>query len=295
MFENLNLRNRILLGYSVPIGISVIVAGAIFVGVGNVSRLSESVQDANNILIAAEAAALDITELQKTSRGYMLQKNDASRTAYNKAWADFAKDSKETIDAIKDPEQKKIAEDIAKLGAEVKAYNDVLIAQVDAGNANGAIATWRIGEGRKFADELDKLTAKFIADEVEILTERRAARAAGLNYLTATVIVGALLSAGVSIALAYLISATISNQVKEAASAVGSSSAEIAATLEQQDRTTSQQATSVNETTTTVEELGASSRQSAEQADASAAGAKEALAITENGLRSVEQTIAFFK
>lgn len=88
----------------------------------------------------------------------------------------------------------------------------------------------------------------------------------------------------------WLIINNISKTLKNFVSMIASASSEIAATVEQQERTIVQQSASVNETTTTVEELGASSRQSAEQADTSAAGAKEALGVTGDGLRAVEQT-----
>ena len=88
----------------------------------------------------------------------------------------------------------------------------------------------------------------------------------------------------------WLIINNISKTLKNFVSTIASASSEIAATVEQQERTIVQQSASVNETTTTVEELGASSRQSAEQADTSAAGAKEALGVTGDGLRAVEQT-----
>jgi methyl-accepting chemotaxis protein len=68
-------------------------------------------------------------------------------------------------------------------------------------------------------------------------------------------------------------------------------SAQIAATVEEQERYLSDQAASVNETTTTIEELGASSRQAAEQASASAAGSQQALALSGDGSKIVSQTI----
>ncbi len=51
-----------------------------------------------------------------------------------------------------------------------------------------------------------------------------------------------------------------------------------------------QQASSVNETTTTMDELGAASRQAAEQAEASSAGAQKALNLVEEGTQAVQQT-----
>jgi methyl-accepting chemotaxis protein len=73
---------------------------------------------------------------------------------------------------------------------------------------------------------------------------------------------------------------------------VASTSTQIASTLEQQERILAEQATSVSETTTTIEELGASSRQAAEQADASSAGAQQALQLSDTGSKTVAETMA---
>lgn len=71
-----------------------------------------------------------------------------------------------------------------------------------------------------------------------------------------------------------------------------STSTQIASAVEQQERYLAEQAASVNETTTTIEELGASSRQAAEQADASAAGAQQAIAISGDGSKIVSRTMS---
>jgi methyl-accepting chemotaxis protein len=72
---------------------------------------------------------------------------------------------------------------------------------------------------------------------------------------------------------------------------LASTSTQIASAVEQQERYLAEQAASVNETTTTIEELGASSRQAAEQADASAAGAQQAIAISGDGSKIVSRTM----
>ena len=77
-----------------------------------------------------------------------------------------------------------------------------------------------------------------------------------------------------------------------AVSEVSAASNEIAATMEQQERTASLQAASVSETTTTMDELGASSQQSQEQAEAAAQAAQEVLALAGQGNQSVEETVA---
>jgi hypothetical protein len=92
-------------------------------------------------------------------------------------------------------------------------------------------------------------------------------------------------------AIAILLASRTTNLIKGISNAIASSSTEIAATVEQQERTVSQQAVSVNQTTTTMDELGASSRQAAEQAEASASGARQALVLAEDGSRTVHQTM----
>lgn len=79
--------------------------------------------------------------------------------------------------------------------------------------------------------------------------------------------------------------------INDVGMAISTSSNEIATTVEQQERTISQQASSVNQTSTTMDELGASSRQSAEQAEASAAGTRQALSLAEEGTLAVQQTM----
>lgn len=69
------------------------------------------------------------------------------------------------------------------------------------------------------------------------------------------------------------------------------SSGQISETMNEQERTIAEQASSVNETTTTVEELGATSRQTAQQADVSSQGARQALDLSEKGTESVSKTM----
>lgn len=60
-----------------------------------------------------------------------------------------------------------------------------------------------------------------------------------------------------------------------------SASTEIAATVEQHERTATEQATSVNQTTTTMDELSAASQQSAQQAETAASSARQVLTLVD--------------
>jgi hypothetical protein len=106
-----------------------------------------------------------------------------------------------------------------------------------------------------------------------------------------TIALGSSLAALGASGFAILFADRITNLIKTIATNVAASSTEIAATVEQQERTITQQATSVHETTTTVEQMGSVSRQAAEQAEASAAGARQALSLAETGSQGVRETM----
>ena len=79
--------------------------------------------------------------------------------------------------------------------------------------------------------------------------------------------------------------------LQQSVQTVATSSSEIASTVESQERLFADQTSSVNETTVTIEALGKSSLQSAQQANSSASGAREALDLSETGTQAVEDTV----
>jgi methyl-accepting chemotaxis protein len=87
------------------------------------------------------------------------------------------------------------------------------------------------------------------------------------------------------------ISQYIKSRLTRTINTLASSSTQISATIDQQERIASQQAASVNETTTTMDELEASCRQAAEQAKAAVTAAQQALGLARGGTQAVEETL----
>jgi methyl-accepting chemotaxis protein len=88
-----------------------------------------------------------------------------------------------------------------------------------------------------------------------------------------------------------LLSNRVTSYIKRMADSISTSSGAIVDTVEMQEVTVNMQANSAIDTSTTVNELGAISFQSAEQAESSANGARQALSLAEDGTRSVQQTL----
>lgn len=104
-----------------------------------------------------------------------------------------------------------------------------------------------------------------------------------VNQISNLAILGMVLGPTVAIAFGIYFSRAIakplSAKLSNVINTLVSSSTEIAVAVEQQERSAAQQVASVSQTTTTMDELGASARQSASQAEAAATGSQQVLRL----------------
>lgn len=121
-----------------------------------------------------------------------------------------------------------------------------------------------------------------------ITTLERDEAFATLNHVQQVIAVMSVLGVLAVGAVGWFFARSISVPLNEVITVVSSSSTQIAASVNEQERIAAQQAASVNETNTTMEELGSSSRQSAEQAESAAGNAQKALELAEHGMSRVE-------
>ncbi len=95
----------------------------------------------------------------------------------------------------------------------------------------------------------------------------------------------------ISLGIILIIARNIAASLQKSVGTIAATSTQIASAVEEQERIAVQQATSVIQITSTMDELGASSVQSAEQAQASASGANQALALAEGGTKAAQNTL----
>lgn len=136
----------------------------------------------------------------------------------------------------------------------------------------------------KASEELYEATNEAVF-AAEAIAEKRTQE---LKYIEVAIL---LLTIGLAGAI-YYVNYRISGTLKGFTDNLAVSSNQISATMNDQEKTIAEQASSVNETTTTVEELGATSRQTAQQADVSSQGARQALDLSEKGTESAGKTMA---
>ncbi len=291
MFNNLKLRGKMLLGYSVPVALIAGLAIGVYTTSNTVGKNFDDALDAVEAARMSDAIELRVSQVGRQARGYALTSDKELLDRYEAGVKSLneTQDKANTLVSRLTGEQK---ERMTKMIEFSEKYEKATRVQVDATKAgNRKLVVDTVESGAELLKAFDAAMNPFDKQQAEVVKQEQIETKNALALLVSMSVIGAIGSLGISLTVAYVISSAIANTLNQASSEIASSSAEIASAVEEQERTVSQQASSVNETSTTMGELGTSSRQSSEQAEVSASGARHALSLTETGTKAVRQTL----
>lgn len=289
--RNWKLRHWILCGYLVPVvalGLSALVT---VINLNTVNQKSEQVRHSDEVDKKINELAIDVQIISRATRGYLLDQSPISHETYDSAQESVQTQLTELQAIIRDSEQKQTYQNLQKVMKDYLVHGDKVMTLVDQGKTAEALNYWKKDNGRKKIEAVTAVIDRMNGREDAIVTASTKQQKEALQSLQLTVLSAAALSLLISIVLGTWIIRRSAGKMNESATAIAASTSEIATTIEQQERTATHQAASVNETTTTMDELGASSRQSAEQAEAAAAGAQQALILADRGTKAVERSL----
>lgn len=250
--------------------------------VSHTYRVEASLEDIANLLVDAETG----------QRGYLLTGKNNFLEPYNAAKASFDRSFADLEELIRDdPEQVARLRQVRQSAEDKMENMAATIELAQQGKRDQAVSEVSTGTGKRLMDKVRARLAEMVQVEEQLLAEREktASDAAALANLVS--IGGTSLAIAFGLAVLGFISREIVRPINQVASAIASSSNEIAATVEQQERTASQQAASVNETTTTMDQLSSSAQQSAQQAESATVGAQQVLALANQGNSAVERSL----
>ncbi len=291
MFSNLKIRGRLLLGYAIPLSFTALISGLIHITAQEVFNAFQEVERVQAIIIRVGKLNSSAQGMVRNSRGYLVAGNREFLEEFQTYDAQFAQLNDELLQLVTDSQQEIRLREMIQLKEEYAEFADNLHNLIGQGKLNEAVASFKTGQGTGFVRRFDELQVQFSAIEEQVLKDQADQAQNSLNALILIVSVGTLFLVILKVGLALFISGGLAKIINQSTEEIASSLAEIAATVEQQERTATQQASSVNETTTTMDELGASSRQVAEQAMASVSAAQQALELTQGGRKAVDNTL----
>jgi CHASE3 domain sensor protein len=285
MSDQVSLKKRILKGYLLPIGLLVAVALVIFFNAQALQRTTNAVKQAQQIVIATTEMMLHLHKGMLEVTELIVTESDKQRRNLRDARAAYDVNRSLLEGVVKDSAQKAMLRRIDIARARLLEHNDRVVSLVDAKRTRAAVQVMRSGLGEGLGEILEDHLNEFATEERKLLAERVALQTEELQQMVILVVVGTAVAIVLSLIIGGAVAGRISATVSESIVDMSASTAQIAATVDEHERSAAQQAAAVIETTATIEELGASSRQSADQAEATAASARQALVVAQEGGR----------
>ena len=290
--KNLNVRKKMLLGYLAPAAIYLGFPVVVIATTHQVLKTFQETERVQQVLGETTNISLGAEQMVRGLRGYLINKNQDFLTDFHTG-AELALQSADNVaPTVQDPEQRIRLQRMREL---VKQYyegcNEDIVRLVVQNQTATAIAVFNTNKYKKVVNEFLEVNREFRETELNLVNQKTKMTKEALSFLVSTLVVGSVLLVLFGAGMAWLISSGIVATIDRAISSIATSSTEIAATVEEQERMASQQAASVNQTTTTMDELGASSRATSEQIETAASEAMQALSLAGLGTKAVEETL----
>jgi methyl-accepting chemotaxis protein len=286
---NVKLRNRIFLGYVPPLALLIILGGVIYQNVSSQERRSQEIEASHTTIDRVTRMALSLGSMSRAASAPIVNPPRASayRASYEESLQQYQQASDGILDLLKDPENQERMQVVLSQAEELIATSEQVFDLVRTGQAEQAeelLANLEVAA-------LDSTTDEILNDELARLAEQNQDTEVAGQTLLWLVLGGTVLASAATLLSSAVITSGVTKALQISVDYITTSSNEIAATVEEQERIAHQQAASVNETTTTMDELEASFRQSSEQAKAAVTAARQALELTEHGTKAVEETL----
>lgn len=291
MLKEMRLKYRILLGYAAPIVLFIIASVVVYSFLRTADEARAAAEEKRAIMSVIGGLMYNSAKMQRAARGYIIAKNEVSKKSFEDGEAEFSRLVERLGNLVRDEKQKERLKMVIGLEKDVSGLGRNFIALVDKGKQDVAVREFKTGAPLEAARRFEAAVMDFERAEAEILEASQKAESSALASVTRVLYAATFLAALAAAVIGFYISSAAGRSIMEVINTVSSSSAEIAATVSQHERTASGQAAMVNQTTATVEELGASFRKTSEQAASVADTAKKASALTDEGARSVKAAV----
>ncbi len=289
--RKLNIRNKMLLAYVAPIAIYLGLPVLVYQTTHQTLKNLQEVEKIENVIEQTNNVSRGTEQMVRGLRGYLINKNPQFLNDF-KTGIELARQSANILEPIiENPEQRNRLEKMLYLCNEYYDNSNEIVSLLQRNKTVEALAIFNTGKQTKFVNEFIELHRQFREFELNSIKQETKKTKESLVFLMSVLVVGSVFLVILGAVIAWLVSSGIARNIDRAISSIATSSTEIAATVEEQERMASQQAASVNQTTTTMDELGASSRATAQQVETATIQAMQALTLAGGGTKAVEQTL----
>lgn len=300
MLKQLKLRNRILISYILPFISLLVASGLTLWNANRVKDTFEAIKQIDKEILESHKLENSVNAMILGVRGHVINPSDVYIKEYRHGSKDFTEvvttlEESEAIIQENEVEQEQFFQELVILGEQIQEDGDNIIRLVQQGKQQEATAIATNELGSELDQQLVVLYAQLDESEQQEINQKVTQKIAKaedtLNTLVWVFLIGALGLGTLSTAIALIIASKATQTILQAIGKISSFSNQIAVTVEEQERNANLQAASVNETTTAIDELEATSKQSAEQANAAAKASEQVFQLADNGNQAVEETL----
>ncbi len=291
ILKKLNIRNKMLIAYIAPAAIYLGLPILVYQTTNQVLNSFQEVERIENVIGLTNNISIGNEQMVRGLRGYLINQNPQFLNDFKKG-AELARQSANNVEPIiKNPQQRTRLQKMLSLCNNYYDNSNEIVNLLQNNKKTEAIAIFNTEKNTNFVNEFVETHRQFRELESELIKKETQRTKDSLIFLISVLVVSCGFLVLLGAVIAWLISSGIARTIDRAVSSIAISSSQIAATIEEQERMASQQAASVNQTTTTMDELGASSRATAQQVETAAMQAMQALNLAGGGTKAVEQTL----
>lgn len=208
MLSNLNLRDRLLICFSVPVVIFLVFSAIVNSNVSHTKKIFQEVTSSQKMILEADEMILRVAMMGRQVRGYLLVGNSQNALGnFEKERNNFqqaANRAEKIIQEIKDVQQEKRLKQMLELSAQFDELAKKTFRMYDSGQQKESVDMF-LRESKKVLGEFDQLNQEFRQEELDALTGRIANTETSLNFLGLASIVIPLITIAIAIGVAYLI------------------------------------------------------------------------------------------
>ncbi|MEZ2225689.1 methyl-accepting chemotaxis protein [Microcoleus sp.] len=266
MLNQMNFKQRLLLTYSLPALLFVVLSGLVYTSTHHTRELYVETRRSRNTIIETNEMILRASMMARQVRGYLLVGNaEGALESFEKQKNLFQESTKRAEILIKDnpnPQQQEKFRNMLQLESQFEELSKRTFQLKDQGKQQEAVTTY-LKESKSNLGQFDALNQEFAKIEIDKLNtiSENVDKNFKLIELSSLAIIA------IALVLAYLIFDLTNNlsslilQIQQSGIKITSSATQIAASGKQLEATMTEQAASTNEMAATVKEIAATSGQ----------------------------------
>lgn len=205
MFNNFKLRERILLGYSIPSLLIIIFSVVVYSTASQTKETFKEVNTSENAIIETDDMVLRISLMARQVRGYLLVKSPEAINLFNKEKKHFDEDVQRAEKLIEEPEQKERFRKMLQLTEQFDNLALITFRGEDEGKKHNEVVNHYLKESNLTLKELDDVNEEFSQKQQEMLGKNTQSTTNNIELITFASIAISILSLAVSLGAAYLI------------------------------------------------------------------------------------------